>query len=112
MRKLYLLIFGLFPLLFHSCSKDETKNAPSERKIGKYIYEDDNAVYHIDDYCIRLRHGKDENGHEIYGKHPIDTSDFKIIDKQYFRVCVRCVNDKEYEHMLKMSDRNTTYEDE
>lgn len=78
---------------------------------GKYIYRDDNDIYHINPNCIKLRHGKDDSGHEIYAKHPIDTSYFVITNAEYFRVCSRCVNDNDYEHMLAINERNMQYEE-
>lgn len=107
MKTIALIASCIVALSLGSCNNKETTHAPSERQIGKYIYQDDNDVYHIDSYCVRLRHGKDENGHEIYGKHPIDTAEFIIIDKRYFRVCARCVEDKDYEHLIRLSNRNS-----
>lgn len=107
MKTIVQLILCIITLFGASCNKKETPHAQPDRKIGKYIYQDDNDVYHIDAYCVRLRHGKDENGHEIYGKHPIDTAEFIIIDKRYVRVCARCVGDKDYEHLIRLSNRNS-----
>ena len=107
MKTILLLVSCIISFLLSSCNKKETAFVQSERNIGRYIYQDDNDVYHIDSYCVRLRHGKDENGHEIYGKHPIDTAEFVIIDKRYIRVCSRCVDDKAYEHLIRLSNRNS-----
>ena len=106
MNHVYLL-FCIISLFFASCNKKETVSVQSEPHIGRYIYQDDNRVYHIDSYCFRLRHGKDKRGHETYGKHPIDTAEFVIINEQYFRVCTNCVQDKDYEHLIRLSDRNS-----
>lgn len=79
----------------------------SEREFGKYIYLDDNDVYHIDSHCFRLMRGNDENGHEA--STPIDTAEFVIINKRYFRVCARCVGDNDYEHLIRLSNSNSHY---
>lgn len=83
-------------------------------KLRKYIYRDDNNVFHVEPNCIKLREGKDEEGHDIYAKHPIDTADFyiKIKDAPYFRVCANCVSDRQYEKLLEISERNKQYVDE
>lgn len=94
-------IAAILVLYLTSCANDK------QTGVSKYIYQDDNFVYHIDESCARLRHGKDENGHEIYGKHPIDTADFVITNEEYFRVCTNCVGDKEYEHLIRLSNRNS-----
>lgn len=107
MKVFVLTLCCLISLTLCSCTKEETTQVQSEREIGKYIYQDDNYIYHIDSECIRLKYGNDSNGHEIYGKHPIDTTEFVIKDKHYFRVCSRCVGDKEYEHLIRMSNRNS-----
>ena len=106
-KEIIIVLFCIISFLLSSCNKKEITFVQSERTIGRYIYEDDNDVYHIDSYCIRLRRGKDENGHEIYGKHPIDTAEFVIVDKRYVRVCTRCVDDKSYEHLIRLSNRNS-----
>lgn len=106
----YLLVI-FFATLFASCSdteRAERTDAKEVVELGKYIYLDDNDVYHSRSTCIKLRHGKDDNGHEIYAKQPIDTADFYIEDKRYFRVCSRCVSDKIYEQLLIISERNST----
>lgn len=94
----------LLPLSLLSCFK-ETDTSMSDG-LGKYIYRDDSNIYHIDADCIKLRNGKNRAGHEIYAKHPIDTSRFIIDDYRYFRVCSHCVNDSEYEHILRISANN------
>ena len=104
MKRYILLALSILALCLNSCGKKE--NNQPKREIGKYIYRDDNYVYHINSKCIRLIFGNDENGHEIYGKHPIDTTEFIIEDKQYFRVCANCCDDSGYEHLLKLSDCN------
>lgn len=94
-----------------SCQK-QAEVKYEEPVVGKYIYRDDNGIHHIDANCFKLRHGKDDRGHEIYSKHPIDTAAFIISDSQYFRICSRCVNDKHYEHMLRISARNQQTQEE
>lgn len=107
MKASILTLWCLLFLTLCSCTEKETTHVQSEREVGKYIYQDDNDIYHIDSYCIRLRHGKDLDGHEIYGKHPIDTTEFVISDKRDFRVCTRCVGDKDYERLIRISNRNS-----
>ena len=99
------LVVTAVGLSAQSCKQKETTKA-LENKIGKYVYKDDNNIYHLDSYCSRLRHGKDEYGHEIYAKHPIDTAVFTIDDYRYVRVCARCVDDAGYEYLLNLSKRN------
>lgn len=107
MKARTLFMLCIISLLGVSCNKKETTYVQSERKIGRYIYQDDNDVYHIYSHCRRLMRGKDENGHEIYGKHPIDTAEFVITNKRYFRVCAICVGDNDYEHLTRLSNRNS-----
>ena len=102
----YFVWFIIIPLLFLSCKQKEEKNTTLPT-LGKYIYRDDNDIHHINPRCMKLRHGKDDAGHEIYAMHPMDTSRFTIIRPEYFRVCSRCVNIEEYEHMLRISERNS-----
>lgn len=74
--------------------------------VGKYIYQDDAGIYHVDSDCRRLTNGKDEHGHEIYGKSLIDTATFVIVGKREFTVCSQCVGDVEYERLVAISNRN------
>lgn len=102
------LIFLVVVMLI-SCSKEDSvdKRNDTEQTVGRYIYRDDNDIHHINPNCFKLRHGKDDAGHEIYAKHLMDTSNFIIVSHEYFRVCTRCVSDKEYEHMMRISERNS-----
>lgn len=103
------LLVPLALLFLASCSNNkEGEQVTFHHDLGKYIYQDDNDVYHIDPHCIKLQHGKDDDGHEIYAKHMVDTTDFVIVKPQYFRVCARCVDDEDYEHILRISDANQT----
>lgn len=104
-EKLILLCFFLFMFVFVSC-KDKHKEAVTEKELGKYVYVDDMNIYHANPNCVRLKYGNDDDGHKIYAKHPIDTVDFKIQEQEYFRVCSRCVDDKIYERLLTISNRN------
>ncbi len=70
---------------------------------GRYIYEDDAYVIHADADCKKLKQGKDQNGHDIYAKHPVDTAEFV---GENFRVCAICVNDEQYEHLQAISHNN------
>lgn len=74
--------------------------------VGKYIYRDDAGIYHVDSNCRRLTNGKDEHGHEIYGKSLIDTATFVIDGRYEFTVCSQCVGDVEYERLVAISNRN------
>lgn len=102
----YFICVVLIPIFFISCQHKEEENVPTFT-LGKYIYRDDNYIHHINPYCIKLRNGKDDAGHDIYAKHMMDTSKFVITNFEYFRVCSRCVNDKDYEHILRISERNS-----
>lgn len=87
-----------------SCStKDEANN---DKGLGKYVYEDDAMVIHCNEHCTKLKFGKDESGHSIYAKHPIDTVNF-VFNEEYVRVCARCVNDEIYDRLLSISNRNS-----
>lgn len=101
--KLVVSIIILFGLC--SCANNQPKQEP--QALGKYVYLDDNDVYHSRSTCVKLSHGHDDNGHEIYAKHPIDTVDFYIANEKYFRVCSRCVTDRIYEQLLNISERNS-----
>ena len=102
------LIF-LVVVILTSCSKEDSvdKRNDTEQTVGRYIYRDDNDIHHINPNCFKLRHGKDDAGHEIYAKHLMDTSEFFIGEQDYFRVCSRCVGDKTYEHIIAVSRRNS-----
>jgi hypothetical protein len=95
-------------ILMVSCA-EASKEASIESVdiIGKYIYRDDNDIHHIDPDCMKLRHGKDDSGHDIFAKHMMDTAEFIIVEPEYFRVCSRCVSDKSYEHILRISENNS-----
>ncbi len=106
---LFLVLIGLLLLSLYSCAQKEPEhNAIEESKIGKYIYEDDIEVYHIDPHCYKLRHGTDRGGHQLHGKRPIDTADFVIEDESAFRVCVRCVDDESYNRLHAINKKNRT----
>lgn len=102
----YLIYLLVIPILFISCQPKEKKTA-SVPTLGKYIYRDDNDVHHINPICLKLMRGKDDAGHETYAKHMMDTSKFVIENSEFFRVCSRCVSDKDYEHILRISERNS-----
>lgn len=78
----------------------------SSTGIGKFVYCDDNGVYHVDAECSQLRNGTDRNGHAIYAKHVIDTLDFVIKDDANFRVCASCVSDSISDGLSQLSNRN------
>lgn len=92
-------------LLFISCQQKNVE-IESTPHLGRYIYRDDNDIHHIDPNCIKLRRGKDDSGHDIYAKHMMDTAEFTIVEPECFRACSRCVSDKDYEDMLRISNRN------
>lgn len=100
-------LFFIFSfVLFVSCDKNDNKSVRAQETLGRYIYRDDNYIYHIDSNCPKLLFGKDDDGHAIYAKRPIDTADFLISDMQYFRVCTRCVNDNIVLHLCEISERH------
>lgn len=98
-------------LLLPSCSKKrngsnmQPSNLVDVNALGKYVYMDDNNVCHRNSKCLYLT-SIDDNGHELYAKHPIDTAELVIYDKTRFRVCANCVNDSIYERLLEISKRN------
>lgn len=98
-------------ILAIACSQKEKPQINNAYELGKYIYRDDNDIHHINSRCIKLRHGKDDDGHEIYAMHPIDTVEFFIGENDYFRVCSRCVNDNTFDHILDISHRNKKVSD-
>lgn len=100
----------IITLALASCSNNSEERASEVANIvhfGKYVYYDDNDILHINSNCSKLRNGKDDDGHDIYAKQLIDTANFMIENSESFRVCARCVSDKEYEHLLKISENNT-----
>ena len=108
-KKILFISTFLITLLSSACSHNEekTSEAAESRSLGKYVYVDDNNILHIDPNCSKLRNGKDDYGHDIYAKHPVDTANFMIENSESFRVCARCVSDNEYEYLLKISENNT-----
>lgn len=104
------ILGGVLSILLLSCQKHEAK-VSEPKGLGKYIYRDDNDIYHIEADCVKLRRGKDDAGHDLYAKHLMDTSNFIITHHEYFRVCSHCVNDSEYEHLLQISDNNSMADD-
>lgn len=102
----YIGLYSLIALGIISCGKTDEKKEIVKRDLGKYVYVDDNNTVHVNPHCYRLIRGKDDKGHDIYAKHPIDTLEFVITDKEYFRVCTRCVEDSIYERLVEISNRN------
>lgn len=95
MKKILLSVFAIACLA--SCTR---------HVIDRYIYLDDNGIYHVDSECDRLRHGKDCDGHDIYSKHPISIDDFRIENLDNFHVCANCVDDENYERLIKIDKEN------
>lgn len=106
MKIIVMPILCTLAVVLTSCSPNKETTSESTDSVGKYIYRDDNDIHHINPRCLKLRHGKDDNGHEIYAMHPMDTSEFVITEQQYFRVCSRCVSEQTYEHILRISKNN------
>ena len=108
MRVVVFVAIAVILAVLYSCkgTKEETSIAQTSG-LSKYVYIDDNDILHINPMCRKLRDGNDDDGHEIYAKHMIDTSEFVISNMQYFRVCSRCVGDKEYEQLLSISQNNS-----
>lgn len=105
----FILLLLVCPLSisFYSCQNGEEKTSEATiEHFGKYVYFDDNNVLHLNPNCSHLREGKDDDGHDIYAKHPVDTANFMIENSESFRVCARCVNDKGYECLLNINERN------
>lgn len=103
MKQIIALIFVAG--LFVSC-KSKTEETVKNYSLGKYVYVDDMNVHHANSNCTRLKFGNDDDGHRIYAKHPMDTTNFIIENPDYFRVCSRCVDDGIYERLLSISNRN------
>lgn len=108
-KKYLLLLVCLLPILFYSCHNAEEKYSETTTigRFGKYVYIDDNGILHLNPHCSKLINGKDDDGHDIYAKQPIDTANFRIVNPESFRVCAYCVSDKGYEHLLKISEINS-----
>lgn len=70
--------------------------------LGKYVFEDDTHVLHVDEECRMLKSGKDRKGHSIYAKAPIDTAQILEVD----RVCSECTNNSTFERLRKICLRN------
>lgn len=106
MKAVYFAFYALCLAGVCSCHP-ESEKAPDGSKIGQYVYLDDNAIIHVKENCIRLRHGNDDNGHKIYGKEFIDTLDFSEYKLYYSpRYCSHCVSTEVYQHLLRISERN------
>lgn len=91
-----------------SCQNKVDTSSQTERQIGKYIYQDDNDIYHIDANCHRLKYGKDRYDHSIYAMHPCDTATFVFHDSE--RVCSNCVSLSAFENLKVISDRNKRFD--
>ena len=96
-----MIVFYVVSITITSC-----ENKKSQDKVGKYLYNDEQEIYHIDSNCSSLMHQGKERGVELYGKEMYDTSTFVIEDRKYFRVCANCVGDDEYDHISRISQRN------
>lgn len=104
-RKYRLQAFGTFLVLFVALLLSACTSSRKDREIGQYIYQDGTGVWHIDQNCDKLIHCRDENGHRINGKLIVDTTEFRIKDRDHFWVCSKCVDDAAYEHLIKISGR-------
>lgn len=107
MRPEYSFICLCLIILASSCSRNkDTKNNANDKpeRLSQYVYLDDNGTYHAYGDCYKLAFGRDDKGHQIYSKQPIDTIDLVAIEP--FRVCTNCVNDVCYKQMRDISDRN------
>ncbi len=81
-------------ILLTSCSR--------KKNVGEYVYGDALDILHIDENCKMLKNGKDHNGHKIYAKIPVDTTELIVIDE----VCAHCVDTKTYKHLKRIAVRN------
>lgn len=74
----YLVIVIIFIGIIACSTNNHNEEVGTKNHLGKYIYRDDNDVYHANSNCIKLRHGKDDEGHDIYAMYPMDTARFYI----------------------------------
>ncbi|MBD5241969.1 MAG: hypothetical protein HDS59_07820 [Barnesiella sp.] len=102
--KWLMIALSALAMIFAACGSKNGDAHSKTSKVGKYIYKDAQEINHIDSDCSSLmRQGKYGN-RDLYGKEMIDTSTFIIEEK--FIVCVKCVGDNEYDHILGISQRN------
>lgn len=94
----YLFLYMVLVLL--SCSTKEKE--VDEIDFGKYVFEDDNNIIHINEKCFKLKYGKNKDGQDVYAKTPIDTSAVMSVE----RVCSHCVNESAYDHLRNLCTRN------
>lgn len=93
-------------LNFWAKSKDDEKQDVPD--IGKYLYLTENGVLHTRTTCVGVRHGKDEDGHALYGMEFIDTA--KYVNMEDVVYCTRCFTDRLYEKVQAISERNSEIE--
>lgn len=85
---------------------DTEYSSPS--RLGKYLYLTENGVLHTRKTCVGVRHGKDEDGHAVYGMEFIDTA--KYVNMENVVYCTRCFSDRLYEKVQAISERNSEIE--
>lgn len=104
MKKLPLIAICLMALA--GCGQKEKKSASDNAVIGKYLFIGDNYIIHKVETCHALRYGRDEDGHRVYGKTYVDTSDFVYDPALSF--CTHCIDSMVYEHIIALSNTNST----
>lgn len=97
MKKISGIMFLSAAIALCACNKD-TNSYP----LGKYVFEDDIHILHVNEDCSMLKSGKDRRGHSIYAKLPIDTAQILEVG----RVCSKCVNSQTYDRLNGISLRN------
>lgn len=104
MKPLHIILAAIALVAATSCSREQSKEETIERGLGKYVYIDDMEILHTRETCVKLRCGNDDDGHKIYGKRILETSRILLGDNQRF--CTHCVNDKTYQELVSISERN------
>lgn len=101
MKVILVSIIGFIIVGCMACS-----NKPDQ--LGRFVFVDDEGVYHTNNVCPKLQNGKDSYGHSIYAMQPRDTTDFIFNDSE--RICSYCVSISSFEHLKFISERNKKYD--
>lgn len=101
MKKIGFVLAVVSAIIIISACKEK------EHSFGRYVFQDDKGILHLDENCPRLHKGVDANGHEIYAKMPIDTSEILTVG----RVCTECFPIANYEHLKEIASKNKKIDD-
>lgn len=92
-----------------SCSEHYKHPEKTESKLGKYVYIDYNRTLHVDRKCIsNLSQNSKTVGERMQymegGIRFIDT--MYLTTSNYYNFCPICVDDKSYERIMNIVNRN------